>query len=236
MDIDISKVMAYEIKKEMADRYFGFRKLIEEDKKALAKAIRQQSLTTEQKICLDLARIYTILQDRALIDRFVALSGLGEEFFYDEYMISSPTIRARIFAGIRARGLTRAGRFTKLLLGCYELLVAHVDLYREKFAELTEDRELINEEIQVFYRNNDLDSMLSFFRSLDDNGNGLLAGPVQVGGREILRTKMEVLPPRQVEKDLPMFPPLVAMPQIRSELKKLAEQALKGHSDGFELN
>ncbi|MEN8135186.1 MAG: hypothetical protein ABFS18_06580 [Thermodesulfobacteriota bacterium] len=236
MDIDISTVMTYEIRKEMADRYFGFRKLIEEDKQALANAIRQQSLTSEQKIGIDLARIYTILKDQELIEEFLELSGLEEAIFYDEYMTTSPTIRARIFTGIKARGLTRAGRFTKLLLGCYELLVYHVDLYREKFGELLEDRDLISEEIKVFYRKNDIETILGFLRSLDVQGNEMLAGPVETGGVASLQKKMQVLPPGPVESFLPILPPLVPMPRIRRELKKLAEQALKGHPDGFVLN
>lgn len=235
MDIDISKVMTYEIRKEMADRYFGFRKLIEEDKQALANAIRQQNLTAEQKIGIDLARIYTILKDRELIEQFLELSGLEEPLFYDEYMTRSPTIRARIFTGIKVRGLTRAGRFTKLLLGCYELLVDHVDLYREKFGQLLEDRDLISEEIKIFYRKNDIETILGFLRSLDEEGNEMLAGPAETGGAASLQKKMQVLPPGPVENSLPILPPLVAMPRIRRELKKLAEQALKGHPDGFAL-
>ncbi|MCK4838531.1 MAG: hypothetical protein KAS94_06980 [Desulfobulbaceae bacterium] len=235
MDIDISKVMTYEIRKEMAERYFGFRKLIEEDKQALAKAIRQQRLTSEQKIGIDLARIYTILKDRELIERFLELSGLEEAIFYDEYMTTSPTIRARIFAGIKARGFTRAGRFTKLLLGCYELLVDHVDLYQEKFGQLLEDRDLISEEIKVFYRKNDIETILGFLRSLDVQGNEMLAGPVETGGVASLQKKMQVLPPGPVESYLPILPSLVPMAKIRRELKKLAEQALKGHPDGFVL-
>lgn len=39
MTSDISNFLNYEIKKELADRYFGFRKLIEEDKALLAKDI-----------------------------------------------------------------------------------------------------------------------------------------------------------------------------------------------------
>jgi len=236
MDIDISKIMTYEIKKEVADRYFGFRKLIEEDKEALAQAIHRQSITTEQKICLDLARIYTMLKGRELIDRFLVVSGLDEAIFYDEYMTTSPTIRATIFAGVKARGLTKSGRFTKLFLGCYEMLARHVDHYREKYAELLEDRELISEEIEVFYRKNDIESILGFMRSLDDHGNNVLAGPVQTGSGKSLQKKMKVQPPQPLENILSLFPPLVPMPEIRRDLKKLAELALKGHPDGFVLH
>ncbi|MCA1765436.1 MAG: hypothetical protein LC633_04170 [Desulfobulbaceae bacterium] len=186
MDIDISKVMTHEIRKEMAERYFGFRKLIEEDKEALAQAIRRQSLTIEQRVGIDLTRIYMILRDRRLIDRFLEISGLEEALFYDDYVIDSPTIRARIFAGIKTRGLTKSGRFTKLFLG--------------------------------------------------RQGDEILAAPVQTGGAELLKSKMEVRPPGPVEHHLPALPPLVPMPRIRGELKKLAQQALKGHPDGFVVN
>lgn len=235
MDIDISKVMTHEIRKEMAERYFGFRKLIEEDKEALARAIRQQSLTIEQRVCMDLTRIYIILKDRRLIDRFLEISGLEEPIFYDEYVVGSPTIRARIFTGIKARGLTRSGRFTKLFLGCYELLIEHVERYREKFGELLEERDLIREEIEVFYRKNDIDTILGFMRSLDQQGNKMLAPPIQTGAAQILKDKMEVRVPGPVENQLPIFPPLTPMPRIRGELKKLAQEALKGHPDGFVL-
>ena len=236
MDIDISKVMTYEIKKELADRYFGFRKLIEEDKTELAKSIRQQSITTEQSIVIDLARMYTILKKPELIELFLQLSGLEEAIFYDKYMTSSPTIRARIFAGVKARGLTRAGRFKNLFLGCYEMLVYHVDTYREKFGYLLEGRELIKEEIEVFYRKNDIDSILGFLRSLDSPVGQVLYGPAQGIGTDSLKKKMEVVPPAPVESFLPMFPPLVPLAQVRGQLKKLAEQALINHPDGFELN
>jgi len=235
MDIDISKVMTYEIKKELADRYFGFRKLIEEDKTELVRAIRKQNITTEQSIVTDLARIYTILKEPELIETFLQLSGLEKAIFYDEYMTSSPTIRSRIFAGVKARGLTRTGRFKNLFLGCYERLVYHVDTYREKFDQLLEDRELIREEIEVFYRKNDIESILGFLRSLDDPGDHALSGPPQGFGADRLKSKMEVVPPPPVESSLPIFPPLVPLPQVRGQLKKLAEQALLHHPDGFEL-
>ena len=236
MDVDISKVMTYEIKKEMADRYFGFRKLIDEDKEELNKLIRLQTMTSEQKIVVDLARIYILLKDRALIKHFLELTGLEEELFYDEYMVSSPTIRARVFAGIHARGLTRSGRFKNLLLDCYDLLVAHVDEYREKFGELLDTREFINEEIKLFYRKNDLSSMLGFLRQLDAQEEESLAGPIMTGIDDEMAAKLKVAPPEAIEHQLPVIPPLVPTAQIRGQLKKLAEEALKLHPDGFPLS
>lgn len=236
MDIDISKVMTYEIKKEMAERYFGFRKLIDDDKQELARQISRQTLTSEQRIVMDLTRIYILLKDRTLIQRFLLLTGLAEELFYDEYLVYSPTIRARVFAGIQTRGLTRAGRFKNLLLDCYDLLVADVDGYREKFGELLDTREFISAEIKLFYQKNDLSSMLGFLRQLDGDENGGLAGPVLSGVGDEMAAKLKVEPPEAIEHHLPVIPPLVRPDQIHGELKKLADAALPGHPGGFVIN
>lgn len=235
MDVDISKVMTYEIKKEMAERYFGFRKLIDEDKQELARQMRSQTLTSEQRVVMDLARIYILLKDRNLIERFRVLSGIEEVLFYDEYVVSSPTIRARVFSGLQVWGLTRAGRFKNLLLACYDQLVADVDAYREKFGELLDTREFIAEEIKLFYQKNDLSSMLGFLRQLDGADHSGLAGPIVAGVGEDMATKLKVEPPEAIEHHLPVIPPLVRPDQIRGELKKLAEEALELHPDGFVL-
>lgn len=233
MEIDISKVMAYEIKKEMAERYFGFRKLIDDDKSKLAVLVRRQTITSEQRIVGDLARIYILLKEQRLIKRFLALTGLEEELFYDEYLVTSPTIRARVFSGMESRGLTRAGRFKNLLLDCYDQLVADVDAYREKFGELLESREFISAEIKLFYQKNDLSSMLGFLRQLDGDDNAGLAGPVVAKVGEDMEAKLKLEPPEAIEHHLPVIPPLVAPARIRGELKKLAEEALASHPEGF---
>lgn len=235
MDVDISKVMTYEIKKEMAERYFGFRKLIDEDKRELARQIRLHTMTSEQRIVMDLVRIYIILQDRTLIERFLILSGIEEVLFYDEYLVSSPTIRARVFSSFHTTGLTRAGRFKNLLLDCYELLVADVDAYREKFGELLDTREFIAAEIKLFYQKNDLSSMLGFLRQLDGDDHSGLAGPIVAGVGEDMAAKLKLELPEAIEHHLPVIPPLVRPDQIRGELKKMAEEALVLHPDGFDL-
>jgi hypothetical protein len=195
MTVDIAKVMSYEIRKEIAERYFGFRKLIEEDKDELARKIHLKTMTVEQRVALDLVRIYCILQDRQLIEHFLDLTGLEEALFFDDYMITSPTIRARVFAGVKAKGLTRGGRFKNLFLGCYDLLIKHVEEYREEFSELIQAREVIDEEIKLFYRKNDIGNILGFLRNLDNSGNDVLKGPAIGSVSESLDKKLKVESP-----------------------------------------
>ena len=238
MEPDIAKMLAYEIKKELADRYFGFRRLIEEDKKSLDQQIRQQSLSIEQQICLDLVRIYILLRDETLIQEFCDLTGLRKAMFYDPYVVHSPTIRRRVFEGVRAGGLTMAARFRNLIFNSYETLVEHVSRYLQCFSDLLEERQTIEEEIRLFYQQNDLGNIMSFLRGLDAHttvgGNPLEAG-IGLGASGSLEEKMRVAPPEPIENSLPIIPPLVPLRHIRRPLKQLAERAYQLRKREFQL-
>ncbi|MGV1100451.1 hypothetical protein ACUUL3_13710 [Thiovibrio sp. JS02] len=238
METDIAKVLAYEVKKELADRYFGFRKVIEENKEELDRQIREQSFTVEQQICLDLVRIYILLRDEDLIRDFLKLAGLTEKIFYDPYLLESPTIRKRVFAGVRAAGFTMRARFKNLILNSYETLVRHVTVYREKFGDLQEERETIEEEIKLFYRKHDLGNIMTFLRSLDapaSVGGNSLDGGLGLSSVGDLEERMRVHPPAPIEKSLPIVPPLLPLRRIRRPLKNLAYEAYMRRTEHFGL-
>ena len=151
MVVRIDEVLAYEIKKDIADRYFGFRKFIEEDKLDLESKIRQYSFILEKRISFDLVRLYILLKDEELILSFLDLTPFDENFFYDPYLMESQTIRQRVFEGIKIRGLFKSGRFENLFFDCYERLEDNTARYRSNFEELQEINETIAEEIKIFY-------------------------------------------------------------------------------------
>jgi hypothetical protein len=156
------------------------------------------------------------------------LVGLDKKMFYDPYLLESPTIRKRVFEGVRAAGLTMGIRFRNLVLNSYETLVRHVTLYRERFVELEEERETIEEEIKLFYRKHDLGNIMNFLRSLDDSpvlgGSHIGRG---IGESQNWEKKLRVMPPLPIDKSLPIIPPLVPLRRIRRELKKIANEAYK---------
>jgi len=232
MHDDIADALTIELKKDIADRYFGFRKLIEEDKQALGEQIREQAVILEKRISFDLIRMYILLKDEALIQRFLELIGLAERMFYDPYLTESPTIRARVFKGLRVRGLTRKSCFTNAAFDCYERLEEHVGLYRERFAALVAEREVISEEIRLFYRNNDLGAIIGFMRSLGEPVFGSdLQGGMETNLAADLEKKLRIPPPSPVEQFLPPLPPLPPLPTIRKQLAALVNEAFTLHQD-----
>ncbi|MFZ5766599.1 MAG: hypothetical protein ACOY4H_13535 [Thermodesulfobacteriota bacterium] len=236
MTSDIGQFLSYEIKKELAERYFGFRKLIEDDKADLEKDILHHQRTVGQKIVWDLNRIYIMLGDEKLIRQFLALTGLEEQLYYDPYILTSATLRARIFAGVKTRGLTAAGRFKHLFMQTYEQLTQDVAVYREKYAELVDNQQTIEEEIKIFYRKNDISTIMGFLRMMDkDSSHSVMEGVPENGFADSLEKRMQVGPPMQVRAVLPQISPLIPLAQIKKELKKLAEEAFRHHPDGFTL-
>ena len=226
MKPSIDKVIAYEIKREIAERYFGFRKLIEEDKISLSEHIRQHTFILEKRISFDLIRIYILLKEEQVIHAFLELTGIEEELFYDPYLSESQVIKQRVFEGIRFRGLTQKGSFHNAVLDCYERLEVNIDHYRSKFEELVADQEMISEEIKIFYQQNDLGSILNFLRSLgDQNLSGNMHGGMEPGIARDLEKKLHIPPPSPVEQFLPIIPPLVPLKVINSDLKKIITQA-----------
>lgn len=237
MTADISQFLNYEIKKELADRYFGFRKLIEDDKELLEHDIYLHNRTVGQRIVYDLNRIYILLQNEELIQEFLEITGLEEKIYFDPYILTSPTLRARVFEGVKSRGLTAGGRFKRLIMETYEQLVTDVQEYREKYEELLESQETIEEEIKIFTRQNDIGTIMGFLRNMDGHfeSGGVMQGALETGFSESIEKKLRLTPPVQVALEIPVVPPLIPLPQIKKNLKKLAEQAFALHNDGFRL-
>ena len=96
-------VMAMELKKEIAERYFGFRKMIEEDNLDLMQKMKYQLTILEKRISFELIRIYVLLNDDELIQQFMELTGWEERLFYEPYITESETIRKKVFKGIKIR-------------------------------------------------------------------------------------------------------------------------------------
>ena len=176
MKTNVEDYLSIELKREIAERYFGFRKMIEEDTLDLTEKIRYQLSILEQRISYELIRIYILLQDEKLIRQFMELTGWSERLFYDPYITESPTIRQKVFRNIKIRGLTKAGRFKNLFFDAYERLVAHVEHYRENLEEIETSLETINEEIELFYRQNDIGNIMGFLRSMDETGGEFSMG------------------------------------------------------------
>ncbi len=234
MKPNVEDILAVELKREIAERYFGFRKMIEEDTLDLTEKIKYQLSILETRISYELIRIYILLKEEKLIHQFMELTGWEERLFYDPYITESPTIRKKVFKGIKISGLTNAGRFKNLVFDAYERLVAHVAHYRENLEEIETSRETINEEIDLFYRKNDIGNIMGFLRAIEGAGSEDNMGVTpDAGSVDTFEHKMRIEKPPPIDPELITIPPLVPLPNISKEFKKLVNKAYKQHGGGI---
>lgn len=226
--LDLNTNLAFEVKKEIADRYFGFRKIIEEDTNKYQQNLIAGALQLEDKIGFDLVRLYVLLKENGLINDFFRITGLGETLFYDQYINKSPTIRKRVLADIPVHGLTRKRRFQNMFFDIYGSLEKHVAEYRNHILDLAEDQETIKEEINLFYQKNDISGIMLFLRGINGESPGSagpMAGALDTGSAITMEQKMRLQPPQPVEKILPILSLIPPAAKIKNELKELIDAA-----------
>lgn len=194
------------------------------------------TLILETEIGFDLLRIYTLLREDPLIHRFYDLTRLGEVLFFDSYVITSPTIRKRLFENQLVHGFFRKSRFTNMFFAVYETLFDHVESYRARIAALVEEHEVIEEEIKLFYKKNDISGIMLFLRNLDGDASvsGTMSGGINSSSTISMETKMRLHAPESVEKLLPILPAIPKAVNIRPELKELIREAFALQPD-FDL-
>ena len=136
--------------------------------------------------------------------------------------------------------MTRAARFKNIIFDTYEALSKHIDEHRANMAKLAGERENIAEEIRLFYKKNDLGTMMDFLRGIGGNSAykaGKMEGGLNLKTGEDLDTKMRVQPPPPAEELLPILPQITPLAKIKRPLKKIIDQAyaLQGHLDLKEI-
>lgn len=231
---DFEDYLSVEIKSEMAQSYFGFRKLIEDDSLEYREKVRQYSFILEKRISFDLIRIYILLQHEELIDTFLDLCRLNKRLFYDPYLTESTTIRQRLFESVRMRGLSRKGRFQNFLLDCYDRLSLYVKTYRKKYGELQELRGEIVDQIQAFEKKHDMAAIMVFLQSLGaERVDSNMERGSERGVAQAIASRMKIEVPENLEYHLPALPELPDYRDIKHDLLRLAEQAYVLQDEGF---
>lgn len=222
----IDHLLSLEVKKEIADRYFGFRKVIEEDTETYLKNIQKLSAEFEQIVTTDFQRIHSLLGDD-LFEEFLRLCGLPEDLFADTFSTTSVE-RRQLFADKHVRGFTRKGCLRNMFFDAYAHLYRHLEDYATSYRNLQEDHQTICEQIKIFYRKNDINTIFHFLRGLE-SGHGGEDIQVNTTSPDELEKKMKIEPPPPVEEMLTYIPPPPPEKSIRSELKKLVGRACRRH-------
>lgn len=229
MSEDIAQALAYQIKREIAERYFGARKYIEDKTEEVTVRIDRLLSFYERRVVPDLVRIYSLLIEKKIVQDFMQLIGWeGEPPYYDEYVVESKTIRERLMKDMEERGWTAFGRFFHRLIDSYDQLFYDIQQYHEQREDLLDEITELDESIAAFCREFDISEIMSFIRSLDrpDIGAGM---PTDIINRQDMNLQacFAIKKTSNLSEQLPCVPHLPDIAVVRSNLKKLAESAFK---------
>ena len=225
---DLAESLSQEIKREIAERYFIHRKVIEEDLEAYLQELEAFG-QEEERVLRELLRLILMLRDPDLLEAFEKETGLSLRPFYDEYLLDSPNIQRRLFRKLKSKGLTSKRKFLHLFEDTYKRLYQKAFEYRKKSQELRLEAERIQKDIEDFQKQYDLGSIFSFFEALDSSG-------VSLGGIEEKDKVLEELGARLAFPKVPYpeekFLVLEKLPpwkEVGSALRRLAKEAFQRH-------
>jgi hypothetical protein len=221
---NVENILTLEVKNELAKRYFGFRKIIEEDTAAYFENIKKTAQQLETTVGHDLVRIYSILNQQSLLQQFFELTGIPENLFTAAFINTTPA-KDDIIEQQKFRGFTRKGCLHNLFFDAYDCLFKDVLAYHGAFADLVLDHETISEQIRIFYRKNDIHTIFQFLRSLDNSTMHDSPPAFNPDSRKSMEAKLRIDPPPPVNELLPELGLIPTAKKIRKELKALVTEA-----------
>lgn len=231
---DIEKALAYQVKKEIAERYFRARKVIEEDSTNVKRMIGELTMIYERKLAPAMLRIYALFMDEDLIEEFLGAVGWKGRPFLDDYISNSEEIRKGLMQGMESHGWLKGSRFANMVLDTYEELYESYMDFDDLREEILDELAVIKEELVQFERNYSLDEIMSFLRNLNFEEEAT----VKALGKNIDSSKMGELEKKlafpdisSIEDQMPDVPRLPAPDKFREKLKAMAHEAYERHED-----
>ncbi len=225
---DITKALAYEIKQDIANRYFGFRKRIETESRQYLDDLQRDGEQYAAAIIMDMQRMHCLLQNEQLFSLFVTFTRLPDTLGSFVTEPKSPSRWQTLFSGLHGKGFTRKGRYRNLMYTVYLSLADSIDTYRDSFIRFTEEHEDICGEIDRFYRMNDLSGILSFLREID-NPDGLHSGILQADRANLatgnIDQELRIVPPPPVTSCMHSLDQLPPLEDAKPTLDRLIKQA-----------
>jgi hypothetical protein len=199
---DFANAIAFEVKQEIADRYFGMRTRIETRTRQYLEQLHHADKILTEAISFDLWRMRALFTAPRHFHAFLTLIDLpGEDAIDLCRRLTPPPGKEELFRHLRGGGLTRRQRFRNLTTAVYCSLAKNIAAYNESARLLEEEHQEICAEIEFFGRQNDITDILSFLRTLDCD---------DVDRRKHLHSSGTLQQNINLEKELRLVPPAAA--------------------------
>jgi hypothetical protein len=228
---DISAALAYQVKKEIAENYFGSLKVLEEERDDLTRQEGILEKVWEQEVLSVLTGIYLLFtreeEGRAFLD-----------------LIKGENLIETIKQGLKDQGinpfppscplpftLTSKGKYKKLIFTLYQLAKTKGDALWNEFQTLQKKWRLFNEDLAKFNSSYNLSDILSLIHSLEsrDDLKGVLGENTDPRAVPLLEEKMRLKPLGLGHEGEGFLRPLPPLKEIQRPLKLLIELTFYSH-------
>ncbi len=229
---DFANAIAYEVKQEIANRYFGFRTRIESQSKEYLEKLMETNQELNVGIRLHLCRMQFLLQEPRLFCSFLDLAGLPKEYALNTCDRQTLPKGQELFIAMRGEGFTRWRRFRGLALIVYHSLAEDVVTYHDTYLLLKEEYSEICMEIERFQRQNDLSEILSFLRNLDSPDTErlrFLHSHSTLEPSKALEQDLRIASPPPVKEVMIFLNPIPPLKQIKGQFTEILKQAFNRH-------
>ena len=229
---DFANAIVYEVKQEIADRYFGFRTRIENQSQIYLAKLTETGRAVEAEIRLDLCRMRFLLKEPRLFCLFLDMANLPRDYVLNLANQQATPKGLELFATMRGRGFTRWRRFYALAKSIYNSLAKNIVVYHETYLQLQEEHADICMEIEKFQHQNDLSDILCFLRNFDSPDSErmkFLHSNATLLSCQTLEQDLRITPPPPVTEVIKLLNPLPPIRQIKAQLTDLLREAFTHH-------
>lgn len=225
---DFVNAIAYEVKLEIANRYFGFRTRIEAEIGQYLEELHNVEKGRLAEIRRDFLRMRFLLHQEKFFKEFLLIARVPQNFAVDGSGKQPPPGATELFAGMKGEGFSRWRKFRDLAFRIYRSLGNNVAAYLETHLDLGEEHAEICLRIDEFHRNNDLSGILSFLRTFDSADNERLKFlHADAGTRQgsSLEQDLRIPHPRPVTDLLPALTAIPPLKEVKNPFNALLKSA-----------
>jgi hypothetical protein len=232
---DISAALAYQVKKEIAENFFGTRKALEEEREDLITQMGRLQKNWKGEVLPFLKRMVYFLVDRETGIQFVRL--IQQEAWLGSLITSTEDQEAQPMAahGTPALAFTAKGKYANLILSLYRNAEAKARSLIPAYSLLLKKADRFNEELAGFQARFNLADILSFIKSIENQNDlkGVLGDNSDLRTLPALEKAMVIKPLRFGKEEENLIQPLPLLTEIQKPLSNLISQAFQRH--GLEI-
>jgi hypothetical protein len=212
---DIAAALAYQVKKEIAENYFGTRRLLEEEREAIVSRARKLLRSWEKEVLPPLIQVGQLLMSEPSIQAFLGIIRREDLFPLFKKGLAGQKLNQTPITCSPSFALTVRGKYRNLVFATYALARQRIKKIAEDFQKLEKQVALFNEDLAKFNASFCLSEILSFIKALDgvDGLKGVLGENMDPRAVPLLEEKL-TLRPLQLSRE-GLLPPSLSLPSLK---------------------